>query len=285
MNTRVSHHSWPGAAAAGSRLAGPTSGLARHWRGDGPRSAATTSSTPPPQRDIKILLFNNEIYGLTGRSPPTLPPGHPSVEPARLLRCASVAVAGDCRRSGHSCANRGRRSESPDCHSSTGCGPLLAVDSPELKNFNDGVSDYVTDKSSKADNAHAEHGKPMIFGRTATRHPPTRATRSGTVGKDCASTTRIHDETATNATMAYLLSRMMVPSSRGLASSKRQPSDARGTQQKQMDCDYSRGQGDGQAYSNDDLWVVEWLVIAVRWCPGGRALSLRPPDSRPNQVG
>jgi 2-oxoglutarate ferredoxin oxidoreductase subunit beta len=133
------------------------------------------------------------------------------------------------------------------------------------KIFNDGVFEYVTDKSSKADNAlFLEHGKPMIFGKDRNRGIRLNglAPEVVSVGKDCAlDDVVVHDERAENATMAYLLSRMMVPAFPEVFGVLRQVSHPtyEELQQKQIDDVIARkGKGDlDKLFRNDDLWVVE----------------------------
>ena len=83
------------------------------------------------------------------------------------------------------------------------------------KIFNDGVFEYATDKSIKADNTlYLEHGKPLIFGKDRTKGirlnglDPEVVTLGNGVGVDDL---LIHDETAEEPSLAYLLSRMVYP--------------------------------------------------------------------------
>ncbi len=83
------------------------------------------------------------------------------------------------------------------------------------KIFNDGVFEYATDKSVKADNAlFLEHGKPMIFGKDRNKGIRLNGITPEVVeiGKDCAiDDLLIHDEKAEQPTLSYLLSRMVHP--------------------------------------------------------------------------
>src|SRR5581483_7033850 len=80
------------------------------------------------------------------------------------------------------------------------------------KIFNDGVFEYATDKSVKAENLlYLEHGKPMIFGKDRSKgirlhglNPEVVKLGSGISQDDLL----IHDEKAEQPTLAYLLSRM-----------------------------------------------------------------------------
>jgi 2-oxoglutarate ferredoxin oxidoreductase subunit beta len=221
--------------------------------------------------DIKILLFNNEIYGLTkGQYSPTSRLGTKSKSSPQgsidsPVRPLSVALAAE--------ATFVARTVDVDPNHLTGTlqraaahkGSAFVEIYQNCKIFNDGVFEYVTDKSSKADNAlFLEHGKPMIFGKDRNKGIRLNglAAEVVTVGKDCGlDDVVVHDETAENATMAYLLSRMMVPQFPevfGVLRNVTHPTYEE-LQQKQADEVIARkGKGDlEKLFRNDDLWVVE----------------------------
>jgi 2-oxoglutarate/2-oxoacid ferredoxin oxidoreductase subunit beta len=221
--------------------------------------------------DIKILLFNNEIYGLTkGQFSPTSRVGTKSKSSPQgsidsPVRPLSVALAAE--------ATFVARTMDVDPNHLTGTlqraaahkGSAFVEIYQNCKIFNDGVFEYVTDKSSKADNAlFLEHGKPMLFGKDRTKGIRLNglAPEVVTVGKDCGlDDVVVHDEKAENATMAYLLSRMMVPQFPEVFGVLRQVSHPtyEELQQKQADEVTARkGKGDlEKLFRNDDLWVVE----------------------------
>jgi 2-oxoglutarate/2-oxoacid ferredoxin oxidoreductase subunit beta len=221
--------------------------------------------------DIKILLFNNEIYGLTkGQYSPTSRLGTKSKSSPQgsidsPVRPLSVAIAAE--------ATFVARTVDVDPNHLTGTlqraaahkGSAFVEIYQNCKIFNDGVFEYVTDKSSKADNAlFLEHGKPMLFGKDRNKGIRLNGLSPEvvTVGKDCGlDDVVVHDETAENATMAYLLSRMMVPQFPevfGVLRNVTHPTYEE-LQQKQADEVTARkGKGDlEKLFRNDDLWVVE----------------------------
>ena len=221
--------------------------------------------------DIKILLFNNEIYGLTkGQFSPTSRLGTKSKSSPQgsidsPVRPLSIALAAE--------ATFVCRTMDVDPNHLTGTlqraaahkGSAFVEIYQNCKIFNDGVFEYVTDKSSKADNAlFLEHGKPMLFGKDRNKGIRLNglAPEVVTVGKDCGlDDVVVHDEKAENATMAYLLSRMMVPQFPEVFGVLRQVSHPtyEELQQKQADEVTARkGKGDlEKLFRNDDLWVVE----------------------------
>ena len=171
--------------------------------------------------DIKILLFNNEIYGLTkGQYSPTSRKGTPtktsrtgSVEtPIRPLSLALAAEATFVARTvdvdiQHLTATLHRAAQ----HTGTAFVEIYQ----NCKIFNDEVFAYATDKSVKADNLlYVEHGKPMIFGKNRTKGIRLNGLTPEVVevGKDCGpDDLLIHDEKCDDPTLATLLSRMVGP--------------------------------------------------------------------------
>ena len=91
--------------------------------------------------DLKIILFNNEIYGLTkGQYSPTSRPGtQDQVEPARLDRQpAAAAVAGHRRRGDLRGPHHGRGHQAPDRDAAAGGRPQgdgLRRGLPELQDL------------------------------------------------------------------------------------------------------------------------------------------------------
>jgi 2-oxoglutarate/2-oxoacid ferredoxin oxidoreductase subunit beta len=221
--------------------------------------------------DIKILLFNNEIYGLTkGQFSPTSRLGTKSKSSPQgsidsPVRPLSVALAAE--------ATFVARTMDVDPNHLTGIlqraaahkGSAFVEIYQNCKIFNDGVFEYVTDKSSKADNAlFLEHGKPMIFGKDRNKGIRLNGLTPEvvTVGKDCAlDDVVVHDETADNATMAYLLSRMMVPQFPevfGVLRTVTHPTYEELQAKQAAEVTARKGKGDlEKLFRNDDLWVVE----------------------------
>ena len=221
--------------------------------------------------DIKVLLFNNEIYGLTkGQFSPTSRLGTKSKSspqgstdsPVKPLSIGLAAEATFVARTVDVDPNHLTHTlQRAAAHK----GSTFVEIYQNCKIFNDGVFEYVTDKSSKADNAlFLEHGKPMIFGKDRNKGIRLNGLTPEvvTVGKDCGlDDVVVHDETADNATMAYLLSRMAVPAFPEVFGVLRQVTHPthEELQFKQAEEVVARkGKGDlDKLFRNDDLWVVE----------------------------
>jgi 2-oxoglutarate ferredoxin oxidoreductase subunit beta len=169
--------------------------------------------------DLKIILFNNEIYGLTkGQYSPTSRVGtrtksSPQGSLEAPLRPLSVALAAE--------ATFVARTLDVDINHLTATlqraaahkGSAFVEVYQNCKIFNDGVFEYATDKSVKAENLlFLEHGRPLIFGKDRNRGirlhgltPEVVKLGSGISPDDLV----IHDEKAEEPTLAYLLSRMV----------------------------------------------------------------------------
>src|SRR6202051_4831055 len=165
--------------------------------------------------DLKIILFNNEIYGLTkGQYSPTSRAGtrtksSPLGSIDNPLRPLSLAIGAE--------ATFVARTVDVDVNHLTETlrraaahkGTAFIEIYQNCKIFNDGVFDYATDKTVKADNAlFLEHGKPLIFGKDRNKgirlnglNPEVVDLANG-IGLDDL---LIHDERAPEPSLAYLL--------------------------------------------------------------------------------
>jgi 2-oxoglutarate ferredoxin oxidoreductase subunit beta len=171
--------------------------------------------------DVKIVLFNNEIYGLTkGQYSPTSRMGTRTKSsplgsidpPLRPLSLAIGAEASFVARTLDVDVNHLTETLKRAAHHK---GSAFVEVYQNCKIFNDGVFEYATDKSIKADNVlYLEHGKPLLFGKDRTRgirlhglDPEVVSVGNG-IGMDDL---LIHDERAEEPSLAYLLSRMVYP--------------------------------------------------------------------------
>jgi 2-oxoglutarate ferredoxin oxidoreductase subunit beta len=169
--------------------------------------------------DIKILLFNNEIYGLTkGQYSPSsrlgtlskTSPGGSFETPVRPLSLALAAEATFVARTIDVDVQHMVQILQRAAHHK---GSAFVEIYQNCKIFNDGVFEYATDKSVKADNLlYLEHGKPMLFGKDRNKGIRLNGIKPEVVevGKDCGlDDILVHDEAAEDPTLAYLLSRFV----------------------------------------------------------------------------
>jgi len=221
--------------------------------------------------DVKILLFNNEIYGLTkGQYSPTSRLGtktksSPQGSIDSPIRPLSLAIAAEAtfvaRTIDVDVSHLTETLRRAAAHKGTAFVEIYQ----NCKIFNDGVFEYATDKSVKAENAlFLEHGKPMIFGKDRTKGIRLNGINPEvvTIGKDCAiDDLMIHDEKADQPTLSYLLSRMVhpqFPECMGVYRDVRKPSYEE-LLDGQIDAQIkAKGKGDlDKMFRSDDLWVVE----------------------------
>lgn len=221
--------------------------------------------------DLKIILFNNEIYGLTkGQYSPTSRLGtrtksSPLGSIDNPLRPLSLAIGAE--------ATFVARTVDVDINHMTETlkraaahkGAAFIEIYQNCKIFNDGVFEYSTDKSIKADNIlYLEHGKPLIYGKDRSKgirlhglDPEVVTLGSGITADDLL----IHDERAEEPSLAYLLSRMVYPrfpECFGVFRCVQHPT-YNDVLNQQID-DLIRAKGPGKLedmFTSDDTWVVE----------------------------
>ncbi len=171
--------------------------------------------------DLKILLFNNRIYGLTkGQYSPTSPLGKvtkstPMGAIDNPLNPLSVAIGCEAtfvaRAIDVNIKHLGEMLKRAAEHKGTAFVEIYQ----NCNVFNDGCWDYATDKETKHDTVlELEHGKPLIFGKQKNKgirlngtHPEVVELGKGITEDDLL----FHDEKAPEPTLAYLLSRMRHP--------------------------------------------------------------------------
>ncbi len=221
--------------------------------------------------DVKIVLFNNEIYGLTkGQYSPTSRLGtrtksSPQGSIDSPLRPLSLAIGAEstfvARTIDVDVAHLTDTLQRAAHHKGTAFVEVYQ----NCKIFNDGVFEYATDKSVKADNMlYLEHGKPLIFGKDRNKgirlnglDPEVVTLGSGITVDDLV----IHDERAKEPSLAYLLSRMVqphFPECVGVFRAVSHPTYDELLNQQISDVRKSKGQGKlSELFASDDAWVVE----------------------------
>ena len=221
--------------------------------------------------DIKIILFNNEIYGLTkGQYSPTSRQGTRTKSsplgsidnPVRPLSIAIGAEATFVARTLDVDVNHLTDTLRRAAHHK---GTAFVEIYQNCKIFNDGVFEYATDKSVKADNAlFLEHGKPLIFGKDRNKgirlhglDPEVVDLGSGITADDLL----IHDERAEEPSLAYLLSRMVwprFPECVGVFRCVQRPTYEELLDRQLQEAMQKKGRGKlEELFTSDDTWVVK----------------------------
>lgn len=228
--------------------------------------------------DIKILLFNNEIYGLTkGQYSPSsrlgtlskTSPGGSFETPVRPLSLALAAEATFVARTIDVDVQHMVQILQRAAHHK---GSAFVEIYQNCKIFNDGVFEYATDKSVKADNLlYLEHGKPMLFGKDRNKGIRLNGIKPEVVevGKDCGlDDILVHDESAEDPTLAYLLSRFVHNTSQdvgrpfpevvGVLRAVRKPTYEELLDARIADAITRKGKGRlDDLFKAEDVWTVE----------------------------
>jgi 2-oxoglutarate ferredoxin oxidoreductase subunit beta len=171
--------------------------------------------------DLNIILFNNRIYGLTkGQYSPTSPLGKmtkssPAGSIDNPLHILSVAIGCEAtfvaRTVDVNIQHLGMVLRRAAEHRGTSFVEVYQ----NCVVFYDGAFEYATSRETRAEaTLELEHGKPMIFGKNRDKgirlngmDPEVVALGNGISEADLL----VHDETAKEPSLAYLLSRMYQP--------------------------------------------------------------------------
>jgi len=221
--------------------------------------------------DLKIVLFNNRIYGLTkGQYSPTSPLGartkstpYGSVEIPLSPLCVAIGAE----------ATFVARSVDVDIKHLTMVleraahhqGTAFVEVYQSCNVFNSGAFLYASKKDVKGDNLiYLEHGKPLVFGKNRDKgirvsemsRPEIVQLDGGTNEDDLL----FHDEQATEPSLAFLLSRMRYPEfpePMGVFRAIRRPTYDQSVQEQVEQTVRDKGEGDLEAlFCSGDTWTV-----------------------------
>ena len=172
--------------------------------------------------DIKILLFNNRIYGLTkGQYSPTSEIGKrtkssPFGTAEQPINPLGIALSSECTFVARSVDTDTQHLTSILERAARHKGTAFIEIYQNCNIFNDGAFEAFTARDMRAERMIAlEHGQPMVFGKSGDRgirlnglHPEVVTLgQDGVTEKDLM----VHDESPKEPTLAYLLSRLMYP--------------------------------------------------------------------------
>lgn len=174
---------------------------------------------------LKIILFNNRIYGLTkGQFSPTSVVGQktkstPFGNIDNPFNALSVALGAEASFVARALDADPKHLADMVLRVAKHKGAAFLEVFQNCVVFNDGAYEWLTNKETRADNLLIlEHGKPMLFGKEKNKgirwNPKTFAPEVVEVGKDGVSPEDIlvHDERAQSPALAFMLSRMGPPS-------------------------------------------------------------------------
>lgn len=170
--------------------------------------------------DIKFLLFNNRIYGLTkGQSSPTSEkgkktPSTPFGSTDRPFSPVSLALGAGATFVARSVDRFGAHLQATIERAARHRGAAVVEILQNCPIFNDAAFGHVTEKDAKVENvAYLEHGKPVRFGAEGARG--IRLSRSGVPEVVPAAGNEgdllVHDEAAVSPALPFLLAQLDYP--------------------------------------------------------------------------
>lgn len=174
--------------------------------------------------DLKILLFNNRIYGLTkGQYSPTSETGKktkssPLGTLERPLNPLSIAIASEATFIARAIATEGQQMRDVLMRAAQHKGSAFIEIFQNCNVFNDAAfDDFAAKKNQAANTVSLQHGKPITFGKDGekaicmrTGHGAIEPYVVNTADVDAADIL-VHDEQSPNAAMCYLLGQMELP--------------------------------------------------------------------------
>ena len=170
--------------------------------------------------NVKILLFNNKIYGLTkGQYSPTSEHGKktkssPMGVPDFPIRPISLAIGAEATFAARSVDIDVKHLEYVLERAAKHVGCAFVEIYQNCNIFNDGAFEYATGKETKSDTTlYLEHGKPLIFGKEREKGIRLHGLTPEVVSlKDVKQDDLlIHDEKTPEPSLAFLLSQMRYP--------------------------------------------------------------------------
>ena len=170
--------------------------------------------------DIKILLFNNQIYGLTkGQYSPTSPIGtksqtSPDGSIENPVNPVDVAIGSEASFIARTVDVFQKHMSEVLRRAANHRGASLVEIAQNCIIFNDGAWAHLTDPDNRLENVlYLEHGKPMRFGKQGEKGIRLNGLKPEVVPVEEVGEENllVHDEQAAEPTLAYLLSRMGPP--------------------------------------------------------------------------
>ncbi len=221
--------------------------------------------------DINIILFNNQIYGLTkGQYSPTSPLGKvtkstPMGTVDNPLHPLSIAIGCEGTFIARSIDVHTKHLSNVLSRAANHKGTAFVEVYQNCMVFNDEAFEYATDRDTKFDTIlELEHGKPLIFGKNRDKGIRLNGMDPEVVqlGKGISEDDLLfHDEKAPEPSLAYLLSRMSQPDFPEPIGVFRAVDRPRYEEEVDEQIEMAREQqGDGNLdtlFQTGDTWIVE----------------------------
>ncbi len=173
--------------------------------------------------DLKIIMFNNQIYGLTkGQASPTSAPGlitptTPYGVVEQPFSPMTLALGSEATFIARTIDANPKHLQSVLEKAAAHKGAAFVEVAQNCVIFNDGCYDHMTNKETRDDNIlELVHGKPMVFGKNhdrGIRLNKALQLEVVTLGENGVTEgdLLVHDENAESPTLAFLLSQMHAP--------------------------------------------------------------------------
>jgi 2-oxoglutarate ferredoxin oxidoreductase subunit beta len=221
--------------------------------------------------DLKIILFNNRIYGLTkGQYSPTTPIGQvtkstPLGSVDNPIHPLSMAIGCEATFVARSIDVNIKHLAGVLKRAAEHRGTALVEVYQNCNVFNDGAFEWATDRQTKTEHTiELEHGKPLIFGKNRDKGIRMNGVQLEVVqlGKGISEDDLVfHDEKVQQSGLAYLLSRMQYPDFPepiGVFRDVERPIYDSQVNAQVAQAQAKRGEGDLEALFNaGDTWMVE----------------------------
>ncbi|MEW6775691.1 MAG: 2-oxoacid:ferredoxin oxidoreductase subunit beta [Bdellovibrionota bacterium] len=220
--------------------------------------------------DLKILLFNNRIYGLTkGQYSPTSELGKktkstPFGSPDYPIHPITLALAAEATFVARTVDVNPKHLAETLARAAQHKGSAFVEIYQNCNIFNDGAFKNITEKDIRDDmQLVLEDGKPMIFGKDRDKGIRVNGTRLEVVQLGGAVSEKdllVHNESDSDTTLATLLSRMHAPEMpvpMGVIRAVRRPSYHELMRSQEEDAQKKLGKGDlGKLLRDADIWDV-----------------------------
>jgi 2-oxoglutarate ferredoxin oxidoreductase subunit beta len=221
--------------------------------------------------DLKIVMFNNEIYGLTkGQYSPTSRAGtktksSPSGSVETPLRPLSVALGAEATFVARTMDVDIKHLTETLKRAAEHKGSAFVEVYQNCVIFNDDVFAYAADKGTRPDTTlYLEHGKPLVFGKARDKgirlNPADLSVEVVALRDGKTDGLLVHNESAAEPTLAGLLSRMVYPQFPevfGVLRAVNRPTFDEQVRQQHEQAVKARGTGQmSQLFSSEDVWTV-----------------------------
>ncbi len=222
--------------------------------------------------DVKVVLFNNRIYGLTkGQYSPTSELGKKGVKSAPLgvpdhpLNPLSVAIGAEATFVARTIDTDTRHLIATLERAAAHKGAAFVEVYQNCNVYNDGAFAYLTERATHDERTlYLEHGQPMVFGKDPKRGIRLRGLDPEivTVGENGVTEADLlrHDETKPAASLAYILSRMDYPNFPvpvGVLRAVERPTYDGIVEEQQVMAVQRYGHGDlDKMFHSGDTWIV-----------------------------